>query len=123
MSSDPDKLDDRTHQRVFQEEILSRQNFTAATTQDRPRAIILAGQPGAGKGRLSSGARLELDNNAVVVDPDDLRDRHPEIENFRRDSPYTWSGRTHSDAGRWADELLEATISDKKNLIIRHHAE
>jgi predicted ABC-type ATPase len=117
MSRDPSKLDDATHERVLQDEILSRRNFTAATTQERPKAIILAGQPGAGKGGLSGIARRELGNDAVIVDPDDLRGHHPEIETFRREGPYRWSDKTHPDASKWADELLEATISDKKNLI------
>ncbi|WP_426802641.1 zeta toxin family protein [Xanthomonas campestris] len=30
---------------------------------------------------------------------------------------YTWSGYTHADASRWADELLQTTIEGKKNLI------
>lgn len=55
--------------------------------------------------------------DAVTVDPDDLRRFHSNIDQFRQQTPYNWSGRTHPDASQWADELREATVSSKKNLI------
>lgn len=66
---------------------------------------------------MGTRAEIELDNNVVTVDPDGLRDYHPGVDSFRRETPYTWSGRTHADASQWADELLDATVSSKKNLI------
>ncbi|MFA0924600.1 zeta toxin family protein, partial [Xanthomonas fragariae] len=84
---------------------------------DRPMAIILAGQPGAGNGRLANAAELELNEDAIKIDPDELREFHPQVKSLRNTYPYTWSGYTHPDASRWDDELLQATIEGKKNLI------
>ncbi|MFA0925090.1 zeta toxin family protein, partial [Xanthomonas fragariae] len=84
---------------------------------ENPKAIILAGQPGAGKGRLAEVAELELNQDVVKIDPDELRKFHPQVEALRNAHPYTWSGYTHPDASQWADELLQATIDGKKNLI------
>ncbi|MCC8535725.1 zeta toxin family protein [Xanthomonas axonopodis pv. poinsettiicola] len=88
-----------------------------ATAQREPKAIILAGQPGAGKGELARLAAIELQGNVVPVDPDELRKFHPQVSDLRNAHPYTWSGYTHPDASQWAQELLQATIEGKKNLI------
>ncbi|MBO9859236.1 zeta toxin family protein [Xanthomonas sp. A1809] len=87
------------------------------TSFDHPNAIILAGQPGAGKGGLAKVAQLELSGDVVKIDPDELRDFHPQVKALRNAHPYTWSGYTHPDASQWADELLQATIEGRKNLI------
>lgn len=117
MSSGKDVLSPEEHARVFRERVLRESTFDLATSQDRPRAIILAGQPGSGKGGLAATAGNELRGDAVTVDPDELRRFHPNISEFRRETPYTWSGRTHADASQWADELLNETVADRKNLI------
>nr|WP_241148172.1 zeta toxin family protein [Xanthomonas axonopodis] len=96
----------------FQEvSILQKSSF------DHPNAIILAGQPGSGKGGLAKAAELELSWDVVKIDPDELRDFHPQVKSLRNAHPYTWSGYTHADASQWADELLQATIEGRKNLI------
>ena len=117
MSGEKDVLSPEEHARVFRERVLRESTFDLATSQDRPRAIILAGQPGSGKGGLAATAGNELRGDAVTVDPDELRRFHPNISEFRRETPYTWSGRTHADASQWADELLNETVADRKNLI------
>lgn len=117
MANERDTLSKEVHDQIFFERILVEPNFTTATSQEHPKLIILGGQPGAGKGRLADQASLEMGDNAVTVDPDELRDRHPHVKEFRRNEPYEWSGRTHADAGAWADELRLAAMTEKKNLI------
>lgn len=55
--------------------------LTSFHAQERPRAILLAGQPGAGKTRLSSMAVSLMDGNAAFINADDYRRYHP---NYRR---------------------------------------
>lgn len=117
MSSNADHLGGSEHARIFQQRIIPGSGLETATSHERPKAVILAGQPGAGKGRLGSSAQIELVGDAVVIDPDALREHHPGLDDFQRENPYTWSGRTHPDASAWADELLDATSSAKKNLV------
>jgi len=117
VTSETTPLDGAAHETIFKQQILTQRQFLDAASQDRPRAIILAGQPGAGKGGLVEAAEAELIDDVVTVDPDKLRNFHPDVQEFRRVHPYTWSGHTHADASKWADELLQATVDGKKNLI------
>lgn len=117
MADEQGALSEDAHNRILREEILTDPNFRAATSQDRPKLIVLGGQPGAGKGRLVDRALAEMDSNAVTVDPDKLRDRHPLIDQFQSNSPYEWSSLTQKDAGAWADELRVVSLAEKKNVI------
>ncbi|ALN79139.1 putative peptidoglycan binding domain protein [Lysobacter antibioticus] len=93
-------------------------NLEGLTSHERPKAIILAGQPGAGKGGLKTAVELELSGDVAAIDPDELRDYHPEARNWRKSSPYGWSQQTNADAGQWSRELREAAIEGRKNLIV-----
>lgn len=117
MANESDELPQEVRDRIFQEKILTDPNFANATPQERPKAIILGGQPGAGKGTLAERTRIELDGDAVTIDPDALREQDPRLAKFRSEYPYEWSSKTHSFASESADRLLEATSAQKKNLV------
>ncbi|SDY89602.1 Predicted ABC-type ATPase [Lysobacter sp. yr284] len=118
MNASGRELDGTTHRLIFLEEIVPESGFNEATTQARPKAVFLAGQPGAGKGSLARAARTELKGDVVTVDPDELRGYHPWVKTFRNERPYTWADDTHSDASRWSKELRAATIDGRKNIVI-----
>ncbi|QWP75791.1 zeta toxin family protein [Lysobacter sp. K5869] len=118
MNASDRMLDAEAHSRVFIQRIVPDSGLNEATAQSRPRAIYLAGQPGAGKGGLGVAAEIELRHDVVKIDPDELRDGHLEVDRFRSERPYTWSGDTHGDASQWARELREAAIEGKKNIIV-----
>ena len=83
-----------------------------------PHAVILSGQPGAGKGSLVDAAKAEFNGNIATIDPDDLRRHHPQVDEFRRQHPYTWADDTHSDASQWARELRADAVAQRKHLVI-----
>lgn len=112
-----DGLSPDEHRAIFEKEVVPRSGLLDKSSQEYPRAIILGGQPGAGKGGLAKAAERELADDAVLIDPDALRDHHPRVGEYRGAQPYTWSGLTHADASKWADELLQATVEAKKNFI------
>ena len=62
-----------------------------ATTGKRPTKdktlVIVGGQPGAGKSRLIGPSNAELENNAVIVDFDELRAMHPSYGDVSRNYP------------------------------------
>lgn len=118
LNSEDGRLDAASHARVFAERVVPESGLLEANSQVRPRAIILAGQPGAGKGGLARAAEMELKGDMVKVDPDDLREFHPNVGSFRTERPYTWPTQTHPDASQWATDLHEAAVAQKKNLII-----
>jgi predicted ABC-type ATPase len=111
-------LSEMEHSKVFQEKILAEADLPSKTSFEHPKVIILAGQPGAGKGKLAQAARQDLNFDAIVVDPDELRDAHPKVESFRNTHPYTWADDTHPDASAWAKELRSAAVEGRKNLIL-----
>ena len=117
MSASNGQLDAAAHQRIFVEKVLPNSGLQQASTQAHPKAVILAGQPGAGKGGLTRAAFAEFAGDVVAIDPDELRSRHPETKTFQREHPYTWSDDTHHDASRWAQELRDAAIDGRKNII------
>ncbi|RMH87220.1 hypothetical protein EBB59_13320 [Lysobacter pythonis] len=77
MSASEDRLDSKTHTRVFRDSVIPKSEFNTALSHDRPKAIILGGQPGAGKGGLTRAASMELSGDVVTIDPDVLREYHP----------------------------------------------
>jgi predicted ABC-type ATPase len=116
MSSITDRLDKETHDQIFAKKILPRSGLDNTTPQEKPNAIIFAGQPGAGKGSLVTAARKEFHNNIVIIDPDEQRDYYPGVKKLRETYPYTWSDHTHADASTWATELREAAIEGRRNI-------
>ncbi|MCL1501392.1 zeta toxin family protein [Xanthomonas nasturtii] len=117
MTGIQDPLDLGQHEDIFRKQILADLNFEGLSSYESPRAIILAGQPGAGKGSLARAASSDLHGDSIKIDPDELRRYHPRIDKFRHENPFYWSSRTHSDASQWADELLAEATSSKKNII------
>lgn len=118
MSAGQDQLDKDEHARILYGRVISDYGVDTATSHDKPKAIILGGQPGAGKGGLTIAAVAELDGDVVIIDPDELRRHHPKVDQFRDENPYTWSSRTHVDASAWADEAFDASSAAKTNLIL-----
>ncbi|MEA9556414.1 zeta toxin family protein [Xanthomonas nasturtii] len=117
MNEEESRLSDAEHRKVFEQKILDDAALETKSSFEKPKAIILAGQPGSGKGGLARIADNELGRDAVSIDADELRKSHPQVEILRNAHPYTWSDYTHPDASRWAKELLQTTIEGKKNLI------
>jgi len=110
------KLDAELHKKIFDEQIVTVLNHVES--QRKPRAIILAGQPGAGKGNVAAAALREFGQQAVVVDPDQMRDFYPGVRDLKASNPYSWADKTHEDASQWAKELRAGAIDQQKNLII-----
>jgi predicted ABC-type ATPase len=92
---------------------------------EQPRAIVLAGQPGAGKGRITDQAKAELDREggAVVIDPDKLREYHqrdgePDYAAMAREDYRNAATRVHPDASQMSKDLRADAIAEQRNLII-----
>jgi len=118
MTSDAGSLTSDVHEQILRDEILSKSGMDRRTSYEVPKAIILAGQPGSGKGALARQVRTELNNDVITVDPDELREEHRHINALRQQHPYTWAGHTHSDASEWAKQLRSIAIDGRKNLLI-----
>lgn len=118
MASTTNLLSPETHQQILWEQIIPKSGLDSRTSYGNPQAVILAGQPGAGKGGLAGQVRRELHNDVITIDPDALRDEHEYVRSLRKQYPYTWAGHTHDDASQWAKELRSSAIDGRKNLIL-----
>ncbi|HGM4734950.1 TPA: zeta toxin family protein [Stenotrophomonas maltophilia] len=112
------RLSPEEHAARLKDVILPESRLDQVTSQPMPRAIVLAGQPGAGKGGLVKAVEIELSDDVVKVDPDELRGAHPDARLLRQQHPYTWAGHTHEDASQWAKELRSTAVEGRRNLIL-----
>lgn len=116
------KLSQAEHDRIFREEIYHDYfpDSQADIAGERPKVLILAGQPGAGKGGLADQAKEEFreKGGAVAIDVDELRKYHPGFDEATKENDRTAAGRVQADAGAWADELRDEAMERKDNVII-----
>ncbi|MGY4831833.1 zeta toxin family protein (plasmid) [Sphaerotilaceae bacterium SBD11-9] len=88
--------------------------------RQNPRAIVTAGQPGAGKSGLASGAKEELraQGGYVLIDADKLRVRHRDYQALLHEDDRTAADKTHVDAAAWANRLTREAAQGRRNLIV-----
>lgn len=116
--ANPYELDSAEHDRIYAS--IARK-IRASTPQENPRAIIIGGQPGSGKGGLAEKATRELyaqGGGVVVVDVDKLRARHPDNNHLMRENDREAANLTHNDASKWAKRLTNDAIAGRRNLVI-----
>jgi peptidoglycan hydrolase-like protein with peptidoglycan-binding domain len=118
MSKISDKLSKSEHERILREHVLPGSELDTFSPQEHPKAIILAGQPGAGKGSLKDAVLSQFGYDIFPIDPDEQREYHPQAKAWQRESPYGWSQQTNADAGAFAGELREAGMHRRVNLLI-----
>jgi predicted ABC-type ATPase len=113
-------LDEAQHELIFRTQICP-VYFTDAQTSPNPTiAIILGGQPGAGKSELISPAEKELRASGwtIVINGDDLRSFHPKYEELQRSNPEEAAQLTNLDSGLWVEKLIAEGIARRVNLVI-----
>ncbi len=118
MSEPTDRLSKEDLDRTFQEKVLPKSRIDELTSHEKPRAIVLAGQPGAGKGALVRAARDEFGGDILVVDPDEQRERIPGVRRLQEADPFGWPQETNKDAFRLANGLRDAGVDKRVNLVI-----
>lgn len=110
------RLDDKSHNEIFleiKEELLYEKRY-----ENYPVALFTGGQPGAGKTKIKDEALREMNHNAVIIDPDELRGYHPDYDNLMKQDNRNAAARVHGDASAWAFELFEAAVQARCNIII-----
>jgi predicted ABC-type ATPase len=111
------RLDPARHAEISARIIESELEGTRAV--EEPTAIIIAGQPGAGKSGITAEALTDLERGgAVVVDVDAYRPEHPNYRALASSDDRTAASLVQHDASLWADELRDAAIASRRNLII-----
>lgn len=85
---------------------------------DSPAAFLLGGQSGAGKTTLHSVLRERLNDNAIVINGDEYRSKHPRYRELDREYGPDSVNHTAEWAGRMTEELIDAFSRKGYNLII-----
>ena len=95
----PYQLTEQENSRIYKDRI---EPILLATAQvsghERPRLIMLGGQPGSGKTfLLRNPAELELEREggAISIDADEMRTYHPAAESFKNEDDRTAAMHTH----------------------------
>ncbi|WP_186135069.1 zeta toxin family protein [Burkholderia gladioli] len=114
METIPDLVMQRAYARV------EREALDGSREQAAPTAILLGGQPGAGKTALARQAMAELGarGGAVLIDADRMRENHPQYSQLLRQNPQHAADLTHVEAGRWSGRLTSAASEARRNLVI-----
>lgn len=79
--------------------------------------IIVGGQSGSGKSRLIGISKLELKNNAVIVDFDELRSLHPSYKVVSNKYPEITHKILHPDTENVKNRMLQYLIKNEYNVI------
>ena len=82
-----------------------------------PTAIVLGGQPGAGKSSLYKEADIRFRKNIAHIDIDKFREYHPDAAELNK-VPETYGQNTNEFAGAVVDRLIDELGEKRFNMII-----
>ena len=99
-------------------ELLYNKMVDGKTSQENPIAIIVAGQPGAGKSGLIDKTFAEIEDS-IVLDVDDFRYFHPDIKEILKKYPNDLATFTITFVNRIFKKILAKLIDKKYNLIMQ----
>lgn len=94
------------------------EQLTKYTSHARPTAILLAGQPGAGKTLLSAMQTKRFRNDVYFINGDEYRSYHPNKEALYRQCGADAVPMTAAFSGAVTERLIQAASDRKINLII-----
>jgi|GEM_PF-1131684 len=119
LNPDQYKLNEAKHQSIFEQRIQS-DLFSSVTPVNHPVAVILGGQPGAGKSVLVKKAmnQLALQGGSVQIDGDALRDYHPAYRRLMKEDDKIAAFYTDRDTGMWIEKAIAYAKEKRVNLVI-----
>lgn len=99
--------------------LCGRRMMAGCIAQEVPLAILVTGQPGAGKSVAATGFRtlLRSQGGAVMIDPTELAILHPAQVVSRRDGSEQ-NEFLREESGRCAVEILESAVNRRYHLIV-----
>lgn len=85
---------------------------------EQPMAIINIAPPGSGKTGLNGYACAQFnDNNAVVINSDELKPFHPKIDELAKKYPEYYTKVTNQESNFWTDNLFDTAVANRYNVI------
>lgn len=110
------KLTEEEHNRIGEEikKIFLYDKYPVAC----PKAIIDIAPPASGKTGLNSYGNIQFeDNNVVIVNSDELKPFHPQIDEIAKLYPQYYTKVTDQESNTWTSDLLETALQEKYNVI------
>lgn len=113
----PYKLTSEVNKRFFKKEIAPKlEKQTKAV--DNPKFVLIGGQPGAGKNRLTASVKAELKKNTVILDADDFRPMHPHYKEMMKTDPTTVFEAARDDVNAWLEQAGEWARDNRRHVIM-----
>lgn len=120
MDRDPDRhrLAPDKHRAIYEDRIAPL-IFARAVAVEQPTAIVLGGQPGAGKSAALAMAHAEFARGGLVeIVGDDLRAFHPRYSALQRQDDRTAAFFTDRDSGRWIEMAIADAAKRRCNVAV-----
>ncbi|WP_308402693.1 zeta toxin family protein [Streptomyces sp. AC550_RSS872] len=105
------RLSAAEHRWIFDELIVP--TLGRITPQDKPVAVYVMGQPGAGKTRAAHMVRGTLRDGPTHITGDDFKFNHPDYLQLLREEPRTASARIRADYRAWQAQA-EAYVRERR---------
>jgi Zeta toxin len=110
------QLKPRKHATIYEK--IERHHFKDTEPTDRPQAIILGGQPGAGKSGLLEASKQGFANrNVVTINGDELRYYHPQYRDIQKADERRFADLTDPHARPWTKQLFDRAIETRRNVV------
>lgn len=109
----------RSANRIY-ERGLRPDHLEGVTRSEPPTAVLVGGQPGAGKAFASRLVRAQLAatvGDSVLISPDELREYHPYWQQHGRVDPAA-AADVRADVGRWFARLVDDTVQLGAHVIV-----
>jgi hypothetical protein len=115
MSDKRHKLPDREHALVYRR--LERDMLSRSAESQSPRAVVIGGQPGAGKSMLLRAALESLSGAPAVILEDDCRAAHPLSEEILASDEKHYADKTDLDVKIWMKRLLMVAAGNRRDIV------
>lgn len=110
------KLSEDEHNRI--QNTINENMLYGKTPAENPVAIIDIAPPGSGKTGLNGmGLSQFPNNNAVIINSDELKPYHPKIDEIAKLYPEYYTKVTNQESNPWTDDLFDAAVSQNYNII------
>ncbi|MFI5690347.1 zeta toxin family protein [Kribbella sp. NPDC051586] len=111
-------LSDADNERIFRDRIVP--DVLTGTAQDRPVAVFVAAQPGAGKASVTALVKAVLARRGrpVVLSPLTLEGYHPRLHEPITDELPTLDRSVETDGLRWLARAEELVIQERYDVIV-----
>lgn len=116
MDDDRFQLSQKKRTSIYEK--IERQHFKGTEQVERPQAVILGGQPGAGKSGLLEASKQDFaDRNVVTINGDELRFYHPQYLAIQKADERHFAELTDPYARPWTKQLFDRTIETRRNVV------